>query len=344
MTIRHASTARRGFSFIEILFAVMVLGVGFIMIAAIFPVAIRQAQGTVEETATARVLVNARTQLGSRIVFDDINDFTGLAGAPGVYLAARDPRRPPTPPGTDFWELAKGSFIDSSDPRFAWTFLYRRDRLATGTQLPPTILYVATTVRNRPTYDAQDLFRFQNPTTVDDTDESLPWATLQPKLVRVILIDNGTTDTVEVLPAQSAPVPMVVGGTVPNGDIPDFTGAVGEGSLIVVSDDNVAAPYTTAPFTPTIPYVPGTANGRVYRVAGRSSNAPVNTGAIVWDLAPGSDMADVRENLPLAATDRNAPAKLPIGIIFGRSYGEVTNPASGFQGRVQDLAVQSGGL
>ena len=33
----------RGFSFTEVLFAVMILGIGFIMVAAIFPVAIQQA-------------------------------------------------------------------------------------------------------------------------------------------------------------------------------------------------------------------------------------------------------------------------------------------------------------
>src|SRR6478752_1573982 len=45
---RH-STFRRAFSFAEILFAVMILGIGFIMVAAMFPVAIRQTQSTVED-------------------------------------------------------------------------------------------------------------------------------------------------------------------------------------------------------------------------------------------------------------------------------------------------------
>src|SRR6266496_5819408 len=48
---------RRGFSFAEVLFAVAVLGIGFIMVAAIFPFAIQQTQIAMEETvgtATAR--------------------------------------------------------------------------------------------------------------------------------------------------------------------------------------------------------------------------------------------------------------------------------------------------
>ncbi len=41
-----APSRRRGFAFTEVLFAVMVLGLGFIMIAAMFPVTISQTQAT----------------------------------------------------------------------------------------------------------------------------------------------------------------------------------------------------------------------------------------------------------------------------------------------------------
>jgi hypothetical protein len=46
---------RRGFSFTEILFAVMILGIGFIMVAAIFPVAIHQTEASQGETVGAAV-------------------------------------------------------------------------------------------------------------------------------------------------------------------------------------------------------------------------------------------------------------------------------------------------
>ncbi len=44
---------RHGFSFVEILFAVMILGIGFIMVAAMFPVAIKQTDEAIQETTTA---------------------------------------------------------------------------------------------------------------------------------------------------------------------------------------------------------------------------------------------------------------------------------------------------
>src|SRR5579862_785547 len=50
---------RRAFSFAEILFAVMILGIGFIMVAAIFPVAIKQTQLTGQETVGATLAVEA---------------------------------------------------------------------------------------------------------------------------------------------------------------------------------------------------------------------------------------------------------------------------------------------
>src|SRR4051812_48286821 len=55
--IRNPQSAipRRGFSFVEVLFAVMILGVGFIMIAGVFPVAISQTQTSGEETVGSAV-------------------------------------------------------------------------------------------------------------------------------------------------------------------------------------------------------------------------------------------------------------------------------------------------
>src|SRR4051812_5408251 len=52
---RRRRTDRSGFSFVEVLFAVIVLGIGFIMIAAVFPVAISQTKTTTEETNAAAI-------------------------------------------------------------------------------------------------------------------------------------------------------------------------------------------------------------------------------------------------------------------------------------------------
>src|SRR3954465_2485924 len=53
---------RSAFSLTEVMFAVIVLGIGFIMIAAIFPVSISQSRMTVEETAAAGAARGALAQ------------------------------------------------------------------------------------------------------------------------------------------------------------------------------------------------------------------------------------------------------------------------------------------
>ncbi|HSZ58503.1 MAG TPA: prepilin-type N-terminal cleavage/methylation domain-containing protein [Tepidisphaeraceae bacterium] len=62
------SLARRGFSFTEILFAIMILGIGFILVASMFPVAIKQADTSKSETVgaqLARTGVSFVQQMGS---------------------------------------------------------------------------------------------------------------------------------------------------------------------------------------------------------------------------------------------------------------------------------------
>jgi type II secretory pathway pseudopilin PulG len=116
------------FSFIEVLFAVILLGIGFIMIAGIFPVAIQQTS-----------IVSNETQ-GSAVIRDAIKKIQATANSEiGV---------PPTTPGTTnsifqptlvganptvaafspniMQALGSDSFF-SADRRFGWVGFYRRD-------------------------------------------------------------------------------------------------------------------------------------------------------------------------------------------------------------------------
>src|SRR5688572_13634751 len=51
-----SAAARRGFTFIEVMFAVMILGFGVIMIAAMLPVAVRQTQNTRETNSGSAII------------------------------------------------------------------------------------------------------------------------------------------------------------------------------------------------------------------------------------------------------------------------------------------------
>src|SRR3954452_4683149 len=67
---------RQAFSFAEVMFAVVILGIGFIMVAAIFPVAIQQTQTTNEESmgaAASREGMNSLLQAPASIAFRPFN-------------------------------------------------------------------------------------------------------------------------------------------------------------------------------------------------------------------------------------------------------------------------------
>lgn len=104
----RAPRRHRGFTFTEVLFAVMLLGVGFIMLAGIFPVAIRQAQSSVEQTNAAAI---------ARLAADTLRPLATLETLPvtGNEVRQLPPRR----------ELLRGCVL-TQDRRFAWTALYRR--------------------------------------------------------------------------------------------------------------------------------------------------------------------------------------------------------------------------
>jgi type II secretory pathway pseudopilin PulG len=140
------SRTRRGFTFIEVLFATILLGIGFIMIAAVFPVAIQQTSVVSNETQANAVEQDAIKKIQS--VADSINasatmfPATGTSAAPAVWaITTSYPTPGYTPNGTGGDNLfpatpaavkgplgaigADGFF--SADRRYGWVGFYRRD-------------------------------------------------------------------------------------------------------------------------------------------------------------------------------------------------------------------------
>ena len=125
---RITDRRRRGFSFTEVLFAVMILGIGFIMVAAIFPVAIQQARTSSEETTGAAVSRGAANLL-EKVARNSTMPATGLANI--VVSGDFDGFPPPAglPAVRDNFTLSaavRGSAIVAADPRFGWVPFYRR--------------------------------------------------------------------------------------------------------------------------------------------------------------------------------------------------------------------------
>jgi hypothetical protein len=142
-----------GFNFTEVLFAVMILGIGFIMVAAIFPVAIQQTKLTGEEVqaaTTARGGVNYVQQIGLTAATlpvtvlasnppyppaIDVPDGYTIS-VPGSVSSLRDIRMQNDPDGNGpiapedvrdiLWRQVAGNLILPSDNRVGFVVMYRR--------------------------------------------------------------------------------------------------------------------------------------------------------------------------------------------------------------------------
>src|SRR5215218_510320 len=146
---RHPSSA--AFSFVEVLFAVMILGVGFVMLAALFPVAIEQARTSSDDTVSAAIAWNAFTTIQEKLSDTEllpagpIGPGLNLSRYPGVVRSFRDPqtvgvpwlkdgmdrgrgqrddpRLPPVilrQPKDYLWNRIKGESVVVDDRRYAW--------------------------------------------------------------------------------------------------------------------------------------------------------------------------------------------------------------------------------
>jgi Tfp pilus assembly protein PilV len=249
---RNPVIRSRGFSFAEVMFAVVVLGIGFIMIAAIFPAAIKQAQLTTDESYSA-AMARAAARYLQEIATDTTMPATGPAAAPHRGLVSRGtaPAAPPAP--NPFWQAIRGNVIVTNDPRFAWVAMYKRD----GNPADPgtwagtaQVIIIGVQARNRPIY------------TLADVAGASP-ANLQPRPIGFTITDSTTAEPDRI----------------------EFTGtatelaALAEGCYVVVGDDGLAGANQ------------GRLNGYVYRIGTRRSDWGPNAFELIPgnDFAPLPD-------------------------------------------------------
>lgn len=132
---------RRGFNFIEVLFAVILLGLGFIMIAGIFPVALQQSTQTASETTGALVARDAMRTIqqiadyeGASALFPPVTDnyaatpynfgTTGMASFVPFQHSVAVPAVPA--PLNTILDAIGGNCYYASDHRYGWVGFYRR--------------------------------------------------------------------------------------------------------------------------------------------------------------------------------------------------------------------------
>lgn len=209
-----SARVRRGFSFVELMFAIIILGIGFILVAAVFPVGLSQAKSTLDESVAASVARGAASYL-EKIATD---------GAMPLPLANTTSTMPAT--GNVFIPLqfrpngqaaAEANMIQATDPRFAWVALYRRTSM--DSKIAQVIIVVT---QSSSTYSSNDF----------DKDPSTGLRQLEPRLVLVDIVNGTPSDVVTISPTTGA-------GAV------NQTAAAATGGFLIITSDNLAAPNDT---------------------------------------------------------------------------------------------------
>jgi type II secretory pathway pseudopilin PulG len=320
-----ANRFRAGYSFTEVMFAVVVLGIGFIMIAAMFPVAISQQQSTQQESNAAAIGRAAAARINA-IAY---TAYVTPATTPPTPRPDAQQNMPPTEPAPDpapapfvpfdkletvtagtanhgRFHALSGDMIEAGDRRFAFVPFYQREFGSSSA----TVTVIAVRVRARSTYDSTDI----------TTSAARPRVNLMPRPVKLNLtnVANGT-DTVLIEDLTG------VGG------VAGASEAVAEGSYILVSQD----PARATPVKPA-----GTYNGYVFRVGLQSRDANGNLIPNRWDLAPGSDFKPLPGTDGLYGTaDDWLLGDDAVAYIVGREYDLETPAPDDFRGQAQDVAV-----
>ena len=302
----------RGFSFVEVLFAVMILGIGFIMLAAIFPVTIQQAQSSSDETTSAAVAWNAFNLIQETLGDEELPPM-GWHERPGMVRSFRNPQaarvpslsanvpddgtrpygssRPHAIPGDRLWQRVSADMVVADDPRFAWVGFYRRGIGSDVWRNHAMLIVVVARVRDGTTFELRD---------VSGTGS----VNLQPRPVTFDVTSDGQG-------------PLMDQAVVFTGGMKD---AVSEGAFLIIADDP----------TRNDPWPSEYESGRVYRIGNHVEGDK-------WELSPDSPY--------MAMFPRHTPpngSTLATGIT-GASGFVVGRPAAGasFDGPVQDVAVYS---
>jgi hypothetical protein len=335
------ATRRGGFSFAEVMFAVIVLGIGFIMIAAIFPVAIGQTQASLSDSAgvtvgqTGVIAVTQLLQEGGTPVslptvpvaipapYGDVSSYMNVTTPP--YALGDGIVHPIEGTGTltpsSRWDRLKGSFIDTADPRFAWIPVGYKIPDESGGSVgdPKTVgrtaqIYIlAIQSQSKPIFDMSDFTASSSASGIFNGISSA-----HPKVFTGVDIkDNDPAygiDTVKFTGADP------------------FKDAIATGAYILISNDHLDTNADA-----DIKKNGKIANGLYYRLG-------ANLAPNVWELQPGNDFTPIRvapgpDNITGTADDIFVN-EIPTAdvLMVGKGYNDNTNP-SGFEGGAMDLLM-----
>ncbi len=267
-------------TFTEVLFAVMILGIGFIMVAAIFPVAIQQSKSNTSET------------VASRLAETSIQLVQANATATNLPATAAGDRPVVSGPTAPLINSIKNNLIFSGDPRYGWTVLYRRSSDWSYAQ----VFVVLMQISNRTNYNpATDLLNTSSGGIYNPS-------TFEPVPVNVMTFEGGIGNADGIV-FYTKPAATWVATDLPQ---------AAEGAFVIIAKDNFGPSDEDS--TTAIAETTGMHNGKVYRL-GRKRD---DLGAGAWELAPGGDMNYFTNGIPAEDIHENIPAR-KVGTLPGSS-------------------------
>jgi type II secretory pathway pseudopilin PulG len=332
-----ATCTSPGFTFIEVLFAVILLGIGFIMIAGVFPVAIQQTAAVSDETqgtAIARDAIKKIQAVADSMGSNALFPATGSIAAPQVWAITTNPasNNMLTTPGNNnglMAALGADSFF-TADHRYGWVGFYRRDSITSpfaqvyviALQNPNFPNYLYTSVANTIPGPIPPPVP---PSTYGNSPLAAPTAAKSIQAAFFYNQDGTTTVVLQNFPTYSASTGPGTGGGGPNG---------ATGAFLLVADTNSGTPANLV--------------GRFFRLGNAASTAVLPSGYTlpstpyqIFTLQPGWDITPA-DNI---AVSTGSPAFTPDIWLMGAApmpdpggSGEFTGP---FSGPNQDIGVAS---
>ncbi|MFT3788992.1 MAG: prepilin-type N-terminal cleavage/methylation domain-containing protein [Tepidisphaeraceae bacterium] len=331
-TVHRPLPTRSGFTFIEVLFAVIILGIGMIMIAGMLPVAIKQGQESQQDLVGRAVCDNAygviramsaQTGAGAPTIEDSAKTAGQAAqmlfgSSEGALSATR----------YNFWKQIAGNHVSTSDSRFMWHAFWHRE---VGSSRVSLVILAA---QKRDTEGARAMDglptdRFYDADFINLVDNT-------PHSVDVNFIDGSdmSTSSPAYTRLQAAGMTAAELASVPPDQdyvIFDATSfnpmeseqAVVEGMYLIVQTVGATSE-------------PERNIGRVFKLA---KNMKAGTG--VWSLDPAYGLPSLAGGVPDASM-QSLTNKATV-LFLGRGLRDPSSPSGGanpYVGPAQDIAIQ----
>jgi hypothetical protein len=309
---------RPAFSFAEVLFAIMILGIGFIMVAALFPVALVQSKLTQEETAGASMArggANYLEQLASNATMPATGVPAKGLKPVGVTLEGSEVR------ALDQMAAVHGSLLLGADQRFAWVPFYRRS----GTRDPAQsgqwsqvaqVYMIPVAVRNRSQFDKGVPAVIQQNRAGPNPPAAFGVARLVANIVDSTASTTPNPDQVDYIEFTDVPANNNLSN---NG----YT-AVADGAYVIVASAPPAPPGSNL----ADPDGAQARVGHIFRIGNPTPTQPTAGYPRRWQLVPGNDYVPLGvDNDGDGNAEATPEALLGVNVfVVGRSLADPSAP------------------